>query len=144
NNWGPTLQEAGEPEMLPGASVSYNAFSLVGIKPRLGREFNANEAKPGAPKVALISHSLWQRRFNGDAAIVGKSVRLSGESYTIIGVLPQGFQLPIINGAEIFRTIGPTFSPGCQRGCYIIRVIARLKPGVTVERARAELTTIAQ
>ncbi len=144
NNWGPTLQEASEPEMLPGASVSYNAFSLIGIKPLLGREFNADEDKTGAPKVAILNHSLWQRRFNNDAAIIGKSVRLSGESYTVVGVLPPGFQLPIINGAEIFRPIAPTFNPGCQHGCYTIRVIARLKPGVPLERARAELTTIAQ
>lgn len=143
NNWGPTLTEKGEPEMLPGASVSYNAFSVAGVKPMHGREFNAEEDKAGAEKAVIISYGLWQRRFNGDSATVGKAIRLSGESYTIIGVMPPSFQLPLINNAEIWRTIAPTFNPGCQRGCYTIRVIARLKPDVTIGRARTEMTALA-
>jgi putative ABC transport system permease protein len=142
--WGPTLTEAGEPEMLAGASISHEAFAVLGVKPLLGREFKPEEDKTGAERVAILGHRLWQRRFNGDPAVIGRSLRLSGESYTVIGVMPPGFQLPIINNAEIWRAWQPALSPNCQRGCITQRVIARLKPGATVERARADLTTIAQ
>lgn len=143
NNWGPTLTESGEPEMLTGASVSYSAFSVAGVKPILGRHFTAEEDKAGAGKVVVLSQRLWQRRFSSDPAIVGKAIRLSGESFTVIGVMPAGFQLPIINNAEIFRTIAPTFNPGCQRGCATIRVIARLRPDVTFDRAKTEMAALA-
>jgi putative ABC transport system permease protein len=143
NNWGPTLTEAGEPEALAGASVSHDAFSVLGVRPMLGREFSEQEDKPNAEKVVVISYGLWQRRFNGDRAIVGRPIRLGGDSYTVIGVMPAGFQFPVINNAEIFRTISATFTPNCQRGCYTIRVIARLNPDVTLDRARAEMTALA-
>jgi putative ABC transport system permease protein len=143
NNWGPTLTEAGEPEALAGASVSHDAFSVLGIRPMLGREFSEEEDKPNADRVAVISYGLWQRRFNGDRAIVGRPIRLGGDSYTVIGVMPAGFQFPVINNAEIWRAISPTFTPNCQRGCYTVRVIARLKPDVTLDRAQVELTALA-
>lgn len=143
SNWGPTLTENGEPEMPAGAVVSAGAFAVTGVKPMLGREFTAEEDKVGAEKVVILSHKLWQRRFNGDSAMVGRSIRLSGESYTVVGVMPAGFQLPIINNAEIFRPITPTLNPGCQRGCYTLRVIARLRPDVTLERAKTEMTALA-
>ncbi|MGH9755932.1 MAG: ABC transporter permease, partial [Blastocatellia bacterium] len=143
NNWGPTLTESGEPEVLKGASISHEAFSALGVKPILGREFSNQEDLPSAEKVAIISYRLWQRRFNGNQAIIGKAIRLSGDSYTVVGVMPAGFQFPIINNAEIWQTISRTFRPNCQRGCATLRVIARLKPDVTFARARAELTALA-
>src|SRR5262245_29693906 len=142
--WAPTITEAGEPEVLVGANVSQQALSVVGIKPLVGRDFNPDEDKTGAEKVVIIGHALWQRRFGGDDAIIGRGIRLSGDSYTVIGVMPPGFQFPIINGAEIWRTWEPTLSQGCQRGCSTQRVIARLRPGVTVEQARADMTAMAQ
>lgn len=143
NSWGPTLTESDEPEMLRGASVSHGAFSVVGVKPILGRDFTAEEDQTGAGKVVVLSHGLWQRRFSSDQAIVGKAIRLSGESFTVIGVMPAGFQLPIINNAEIFRTIAPTFTAGCQRGCATLRVIGRLRPDVTFDRAKVEMAALA-
>ncbi len=143
NNWGPTLTESGEPEMLSGALVSAGAFAVTGVKPALGREFTADEDKAGAEKVVILSHRLWQRRFNSDPAMVGRAIRLSGESFTVVGVMPAGFQLPIINNAEIFRPITPTLNPGCQRGCYTLRVIARLRPDVTPARAKTEMDALA-
>ncbi len=142
--WGPTLTEAGEPEMLAGGSVSYEAFAVLGVKPLLGREFKPEEDQRGAEKVVLISHSLWQRHFGSNPAILGQAMRLSGESYTVIGVMPAGFQFPILNKSEVWRAWQPALNPGCQRGCYTQQVIARLKPGVTLEQARAELATIGQ
>jgi putative ABC transport system permease protein len=143
NNWAPTLTEAGEPQALAGASVSHEAFAVLGVKPLLGRAFSAQEDQPNADRVTILSHSLWQRRFNADPAIVGKAIRLSGDSYTVIGVMPAGFQFPIINNAQIWQTIARTFRPGCQRGCATLRVIARLQPNVTPERARVELSALA-
>ena len=81
NNWGPTLTEAGEPEALAGASVSHSAFSVLGVRPMSGREFSEQEDNPNADKVVVISYGLWQRRFNGDRAIVGRPIRLGGDSH---------------------------------------------------------------
>src|SRR5262249_23526680 len=99
NNLGPTLTESGEPEVLSGASVSYSAFPVTGVRPMLGRDFSTDEDKAGAGKVVILGYRLWQRRFSGDPAVVGKAIRLGGDSYTIIGVMPPGFQLPIITNA---------------------------------------------
>ena len=142
SGWAPTLTEAGEPEMLVGGSVSSGSFGLLGVGPLLGREFKPDEDRIGAAKVTIISHSLWQRHFGGDPAILGKALRLSGEQYTVVGVMPAGFQFPIIGGSEIWRPWEPSLAPGCQRGCYTQQVLARLKPGVTAAQVRAELTSI--
>jgi putative ABC transport system permease protein len=142
--WAPTLTEAGEPERLAGANVGHEAFAVLGVKPMLGREFTPEEDTRGAARVAIISHSLWQRHFSSDSAIIGKAIRLSGDTYTVVGVMPAGFQFPIINQAEVWSPWLPAQGPNCQRGCYTQRVIARLKPGVSLEQARTELTAIGQ
>jgi putative ABC transport system permease protein len=142
--WGPTLTEAGEPERLIGANVGHETFAVLGVKPMLGREFTPQEDTRGAAKVAIISHSLWRRHFSSDGSIVGKAIRLSGESYTVVGVMPAGFQFPIINQAEVWSPWLPAQGKDCQRGCYTQRVIARLKPGVSLAQARTELTAIGQ
>jgi putative ABC transport system permease protein len=143
NIWGPTLTESGVPEVLAGACVSYDAFAVLGIKPLLGREFSEQEDRPNAERVVILGYRLWQRRFNSDPNVVGRAIRLGGDNYTVIGVMPMGLQFPIVNNAQIWRPIAPTFNPGCQRGCYTIRVIARLKPDVSFDRARAELAALA-
>ncbi len=142
--WGPTLTEAGEPERLVGANVGHEAFAVLGVKPMLGREFTPQEDTRGAAKVAIISHSLWQRHFSGDGSIIGKAIRLSGENYTVVGVMPAGFQFPILGKVDVWSAWQPAQGPGCQRGCYTQRVIGRLKPGVSLEQARTELTAIGQ
>jgi putative ABC transport system permease protein len=142
--WAPTLVDRVEPEQLNGAAVSHNIFSLLGVMPIYGRAFHSEEDKKGAEQVAIISHGLWQRRFGLDPNIVGKTVTLGGENFTIIGVMPAGFKFPILNNAEIWRTIRPVLSDGCRRGCLTIRVMARLKPNTTVEGARTELSAIAR
>ena len=142
--WGPTLTEADEPERLVGVNVGHEAFAVLGVKPMLGREFTPEEDTRGAARVAIISHSLWQRHFSSDGAIVGKAIRLSGDSYTVVGVMPAGFQFPIFGQSEIWSPWQPAQGQGCQRGCYTQRVIARLKPGISLEQARTELTAIGQ
>jgi len=140
--WGPTLTGRDEPEDLQGAAVSYDTFEMLGVAPALGRNFSADEDRAGAERVVVLSHGLWQRRFGSDPAIIGKSLTLSGVSATVIGVMPRGFTFPVLNKSEIFTPAGPLLATlkGCDRGCVILQVIAKLKPGVTLDAARAEMT----
>ncbi|MFN8002828.1 MAG: ABC transporter permease [Acidobacteriota bacterium] len=144
NDWPPTLTDSGEPEVLTGARVSHEAFGALGIKPLLGRDFTPDEDKNGAPPVAIISYGLWQRRFNGDPAIINRAIRLNDTSFTVIGVMPAGFQFPLIPNVEIWRTLQPTLDAGCQRGCYTLRAFGRLRPDITLARARLEMATQAE
>jgi putative ABC transport system permease protein len=141
---GPTAAGADEPEQLTGAAVSHDMFTLLGVPLAQGRGFRPEEDKTGAERVVVLSHSLWQRRFGADPAMVGKQVSLMGDSYTVIGVLPAGFKFPIIGSAEVFRTLTPLLNPGCQRGCLTIRVLARLRGGATETQARTELVSLAK
>jgi putative ABC transport system permease protein len=139
-----TLTGFEEPEDVQGAAVSYDTFKMLGVEPALGRSFTADEDRAGAERVVVLSHGLWQKRFGSDPSIVGRGITLGGDSYTVIGVMPRGFSFPILNDAQIFRTAGSALAaiPGCERGCVVLRVIAKLKPGVTLESARAEMTAL--
>ena len=95
---------SGDAEPLAGARVSPALFTVLGVRPQLGQPFSAGDAIPGAPDVALISHDLWQRRFGADRAIVGKSVTLNGQAFTVTGVMPRGFTFP--RGAELPAPFG--------------------------------------
>ncbi|HSF23613.1 MAG TPA: ABC transporter permease, partial [Blastocatellia bacterium] len=143
--WGPTLTGQGEPEDLQGAAVSHDTFSMLGVAPMLGRSFSAGEDAAGAERVILLSHRLWQRRFDSDPAIIGKSLTLAGESHTVIGVMPRGLTFPILSDTEVWRPIIPALATlrGCDRGCVILRMMAKLKPGVALDQARAETDAIA-
>ena len=143
--WGPTLTGQGEPEDLLGAAVSHDTFAMLGIQPTLGRTFSEEEDRPGAEKVVVLSNQLWNRRFASDPTIIGKNIALSDENYTVIGVMPRGFTFPVLTNAELFRAIKPTIAglQGCDRGCVILRLIARLKSNVPIEAARAEMNAIA-
>ena len=143
NNWAPTLTGRDEPEALVGALVSHDMFNLLGVAPMLGRGFLQEEDQPKAPNVVVLSHELWQRRFNSDRTIVGKSISLSQENYSVIGVMPAGFQFPVIPNAQLWRTMRPVLNPTCERGCLVLRVLGRLKPDTTIERARADAGTVA-
>src|SRR5947207_6756146 len=93
-----TLTGAGEPQRLQGAVVNADLFPLLGVQPALGRAFRPEEDKPSETgRVALLSHNLWRRQFNADANVVGRALTLNGNSYTVIGVMPAGFQFPIQN-----------------------------------------------
>ena len=144
--WGPTLTGQDEPEDLQGAAVSHDTFTMLGVDPLLGRGFAEDEDRVGAERVVVLSHRLWQRRFNADPEIVGRSLTLHGESFTVIGVMPRGFLFPILPDTEVWRTSGPLIAPnsGCDRGCVILRLMARLKSGVTIESARAEMGALTQ
>jgi putative ABC transport system permease protein len=124
--------------------VSYDAFAALGIEPARGRTFQADEDQPGAARTVVLSDELWRRRFGADAEIVGKSLTLGGDSYAVVGVMPQGFKFPLIPKAELYRTIRPALANSrCGRGCVILRVFARLKPDATMAQARSEMSTLA-
>ena len=145
---GTILTEAGDPERLLGAAVSSDYFSALGIKPVLGRVFTPDEDKQGAPSVVLISHGLWQRRYAGDPNIIGREIDLGGKT-TVIGVMPPGFQFPISDDKQDFWE--PIFSAQFmtkdlleQRDNRFLPVFGRLKPGATVEQAKADLDLLSR
>jgi putative ABC transport system permease protein len=142
------LTEMGEPEELAAQRVSVNLFPLLGINPMFGRAFSGEEGQPGRENVALLSFGLWQRRFGGDQGLIGKSIKLSGKDFTVIGIMPPDFQLAVKLGpntgkkAEIWTPIPFSASDRTHKGRYMA-AIARLKPGVTITQAQSEMNTIA-
>ena len=143
NNWVPTFTGRDEPESLVGAAVSYDMLNLLGVTPARGRTFLPEEDQPKAPNVAILSDDLWRTRFNSDPNIVGKSISLNQDNYQVIGVMPAGFQFPLIPGVQVWRTLRPTLNPSCQRGCIVLRALGRMKDNVTIEQAQADVSTIA-
>ena len=149
------LTGTGEPERISGATVSPRFFSLMGAEPKPGRAFFEDEEKPGSDKVVVISHSLWQRRFAGEPGVIGSTMTLDGESYTVIGVAPEGFQFPRANELPFFigvatqtdlwrpMSLGEDFV-NKKRANHQLCVMAKLKPGVSRERAQSEMTAIAE
>ena len=136
------LTGTGEPERLAGRAVSAELFDVLGVKPALGRSFGTAEDQPGANPVCMISYGLWQRRFGSDPTLVNKQINLSGASYTVIGVLPASYAFG--TPTDVFVPIGLRADEMKERGSHPgIYAIARLKPGVTVETARAELIAMA-
>jgi putative ABC transport system permease protein len=143
----PILAGAGEPERLSGAQVGDGFFTVIGGEPMLGRVFLAEEQVEGKDLVVVLGNGLWQRRFAGDPNIVGKTILLSGRTYTVVGVMPAGFHsLPagLLNAqAEFYRPVAEP-SDEKERASRHLRAIARLKPGVTVQQAQAEVDLIAR
>lgn len=139
--WSFTLTGSGDAERVQGFFASASAFTMLGVKPALGRAFTEDEDTPRGNSVALISYGLWQRRFGGDANIIDQSVALDGQSVTIVGVLPAGFRW--LEEADLWAPL--TQNPVTQRGraVRIVSFAGRLKPGVTLAAAQAEMGTIA-
>jgi putative ABC transport system permease protein len=138
------LTGVGEPERLEGRRVSANLFELLGVSARLGRTFVPEDDKPGT-HVVLLSHSLWQRRFGSDPGAVGRALTLNGESFTVVGVMPPFVQLPGFENRndQLWVPIAFPAEEATERGNHFLEVIARLKPGVTLKQAQAEMDTIA-
>ena len=138
------LTGVGEPERLDGRRVSANLFDLLGVKPILGRNFVPDEDKPGT-KVALLNETLWKRRFGSDPGVIGRSLSLNGEPYTVVGVLPSSVRLPAFGNwrDQVWVPLAFSAEEAASRGNHYLEVIGRMKPGVTVAKARAEMETIA-
>jgi predicted permease len=133
----------GNPDQLTAAAVSANLFSVLGVAPALGRDFRPEDNLPGAPGVAVLSDGLWLRRFGRNPGIVGQEIRLDGEKYTVVGVMPQGFLYPD-RKTELWIPWRFTKEKLANHGHHFLQVIARLKPGVSLPTANADLATIAR
>src|SRR5207253_9999271 len=132
------LTGIGEPERIDGRRVSANLFPLLGVEPQLGRVFLPEEDQPGGNHVVILSYGLWQRRFGGDMNIMGKSIDLNGESFKVIGVMPSHFQFPSPDD-ELWTPIAFSSQEAANRGKHYLQVIARMKPGVSLQQAQAEM-----
>ena len=141
------LSSAGSPpELIQGAYITSNLFQVLKISPSLGRLFTAEEEQFGRHHVVLLSYGLWQRRFAGDRNIVGRDIKLGGETYTVAGVMPRG--LPFFDNLPEVELWTPlSFAPKdnmATRNNHFINVVGRLKPGVTTEQAQQDANTIAK
>lgn len=140
-----TMTGGAEAERLPSQNVTANLFEVLGVKPELGRAFSESDDKAGAAPVALISHSLWETRFSSSRAVLGQTITLDNQNYSIIGVMPPGFEI-LQQAPDVILPFEPwartlpddrSWHPG-------ILPIARLKPGVSLEQARSEIAVIAK
>ncbi|HVT73669.1 MAG TPA: ABC transporter permease, partial [Lacunisphaera sp.] len=132
----------GQPKRLTGAYVTWDFFKVLGVSPVLGRDFLPEEDRPGVDKAVILSDLLWHRDFGGDPGIIGQAVRVNGTAGTIIGVMPPKFQFPA--NEELWIPVNTAFpvKPRNDRGINFVSVIARLKPGVTLDQAAAEMSSI--
>jgi predicted permease len=139
------LAENGQAEQVRGLAVTPSFFSTLGRQPALGRAFTEDEAKPGADKEVILAYGLWRARFGGDASIVGRDIRMNGESYKVVGVLPEEFELP---GRDIAALVPFAFTPQQMsdngRGNEFSQMIARLKPGATIDLANSQMKMIVE
>ncbi|MFL6255659.1 MAG: ABC transporter permease [Pyrinomonadaceae bacterium] len=133
--------EGGEPEKILGFGVTSNFFPLLGAEAARGRVLLPEEDKPGANRVAVISHGLWQRRFGGERAAVGREVMLNGEPYTVVGVMPADFQFEYPN-VDLWVPAAFTSEQLADRGNHYLEVVARMKPGVTAAQADEDVKAI--
>ncbi len=136
------------PQRYTGAYITEDLFKIIGVSPIMGRDFTADDNKPGAEKVAILSHEIWKRDFNGDPNIVGQSVRINSKAATIIGVMPPNFKFPF--SEELWVSLYNEFPP-VPRGQLVIgannaapAVMGRLKPGVSIDQVNAEFVGLAR
>jgi putative ABC transport system permease protein len=133
-----TLTGRGEPEQIPGSRVSSDMFVVMKVPALHGRWFTREEDHPNGPPVIMLSYNLWQRRFGGDAAIVGTAIAIDGQPRTVVGVMPQGFTYPGASQAWIPVGVMPSATPAGN----FLRLVGRMKPGVTVEQVQTDLSSV--
>jgi putative ABC transport system permease protein len=135
------LTGQGEPVRLDGAEVSASLFNMLGVRPILGRTFNADENQPGHNKVAVLAYGLWQQRFGGDRRVLGRRITLDGMPIEVVGIMPKDFAYPA--GRVIWTPLEYTeqFTTS-QRGAWYLSAVGRVKTGIPIEQATAEIQTI--
>ena len=144
NQSGYLLRTASGAEPVPAMRVSAGFFRTLGIKPLLGRDFFEKEDLPSAPNTAILTYSTWQKRYGGSKEVIGQTASLSDVAYTIVGVLPQDFQFAPAGDAELWTPYRGDDQCGKRRSCHNLYGVARLKEGVSVDSARAEMKGIAR
>src|SRR5215216_4013279 len=131
----------GEPERVSAYAVNANFFPLFGVQPLLGRGFLAEEDRPGSNKVAVLSYSLWQSRYGGDRQILNRDIQLNGEKHTVVGVMPASFQF-FESDVRLWVPMALDQEELANRGNHYLKVVARLKPGVELSQAQADMNSI--
>jgi len=150
NNQSLNLTSVDQAERIVGARVTANLFSMLGAQTELGRSIATDEAEAGHNMVVVLSHGFWQRHFGGEATAVGQRLKLNDQDYTVIGVMPAGFQfphasLPFAQPAEVWIPLAYSSEQVTQRqGPYYLNVLAHLKPGVTLSQTRTQMNTLGQ
>jgi len=139
--WSANLTGVEPPERLQGFLVTANFVDVTGVKPIMGRNFTEEENQPGKDRVAILTHSLWQRRFGGDPNIINKTITVNSIQRTVIGVMPERFNFP--KGADVYAPIPLSPELMSNRLSHSYYVIGTLKPGVTIESAQADIDSIA-
>ncbi len=139
---GYNLTSRGEPEQVSGLRVTASFFQVLGVKPMLGRTFHVEEEEPGKAQVVVLSHGLWTRRYGADRAIVGKTIQIDSAPYTVVGVMPESFSFQFWSNQRQLWVPGGWTRGDLDRGSNSFVCIGRLKRGVTLDTARAEMDTI--
>ena len=140
--YGQVLTGRGDPVQLESAPVSGSFFSILGAHAALGRAFDETDDRVNGPNVVVLSDRLWRERFNSDAQIVGQTITLNQRGFTVIGVMPANFEFP--EGVDLWKPLLASMNPRAvdNRGIVYLQAIGRLKPGITLSQAEAELNTI--
>jgi len=133
----------GQPEKIYSYGVTGNFFSVLGVPAAIGRTINPDDDQPPGAKVAVISYALWRSRYGGDSSLIGRDILLNDEKHTVIGVMPRGFQF-LDPEVRIWVPVGFTPQQLASRGSHYLQVVARMKPGVTVERASNDIKAITE
>ena len=136
------LTNAGDPESIPGYQLSANFFDLLGVSPIVGRTFSRGEDSAGHERVVVLAYQLWQRRFAGDRGILGKTITLNNQPFTVIGVMPADFYYPVRDN-QLWTPLAIPPGAAADRSLRFLRVLGRLKPSVSLQQAQSELATIA-
>ena len=139
------LLNEGQAERIQGMRVNANFLSLIRVQLVHGRDFQPEEERRGAQPVVILSHGFWQNRFGGNETALGQQVTLNGKPFTIIGILPRGFEFPLVGKEiELLTTIAGEGGNLDQRGAHVLKAVGRLKAGASFTQAQAEMTNIAE
>jgi putative ABC transport system permease protein len=141
-NYSANLVGSGDPERVENAIVTADLFSVLRVRPAIGRLFSAEDDRPGAPGVVLLADRLWRERFGGDPAVLGRKIVLDGEPHEIVGVLPRGFLFPL-RDTDLWTTFRFDKDAFTDRTDTFLTVVARRKSGISLERARSEMALVA-
>jgi predicted permease len=140
--WRSSLTTSAGPQQIPAAKVTQGFFAALGVHPALGRGFTREEDEEGGAAVAVLTDGLWRREFGGDHRIVGQSVALDGSSYTVVGVMPARFSFPLLGPAEVLLPLQPGKFDLNSRGLHGLAAFGRVKRGLTLQQAQADLDVI--
>src|SRR4030095_4216338 len=136
------FQRGDYPERVSAASVSADFFDVLGVPAQCGQSFFEGEAHPGRQQVVVLSDQLWKRSFGSDPGLIGQSLILSGEKYTVVGIMPPDFRYPS-RLTELWVPLVPQGNQASNRGNHWLQVLGRLKPGMTIDQAREQMASIA-